>query len=281
MAITIFEDKNCKGAAKVVKGNLADLKGKDFDKPSSIRMTDEGDAILLFKNDDWHGGVHYLRGKQTVPDLGKGKEGGEAGFGNSIRSVRTTPFRLDLNVTVVTRRGNMPGDWADRSHAEVQVRKIISLADWFYRDRKALLSLNIVRISFIDMPDKFVIRRREGFPASWSNRGEVDVVFIDHFEDTDNDTIGRGNFPCGGQFVVVAARPDNGKGEWPIGDMAYVLLHELGHYLGVSHNTAGCDDNLMWPRIVGSYSDKELDPEQIEEMHQRLASNISRKGDRN
>lgn len=281
MTITIFKDKDCKGASKVLSGNIADLKDKTYDKPSSVRMDDPNDAVLLFKNDDWHGAVMYLCGKKTVTDLGDGKNGGQSGFGNAVRSVRITPFRLDINVTVVTKRGDMPGDWADRDHAEIQVRKVVALANAFYADRKALLALNIARISFIDMPDKFVLGRREGVPASWTNSGEVDVVFIDRFEDTDDNVAGLGSLPWRGKTVLISARPDNGVGDRPIGEMVYILLHEFGHYLGLSHKTAGCDDNLMWPSLVGSYSEKELDPEQIEEMHQKLARNISRKGDRN
>lgn len=281
MTITLFEDKDCKGAKKVLAGNIADLKGKDFDKPSSISMSSEDDAVLLFKNDDWRGGVLYLRGPQTVSDLGKGDEGGESGFGNSIRSARVTPFQLDLNVTVVTNGTDMPGDWIDEQHAESTIGKAVAAANLFYLDKQALLHLNIARITFRNSPDKFVVKFKEDFPGSWKNGGELDVIFLDRFADTDNDWVGHGRFPMGGQTVVVAVRPDSGAGDFPVGTLTYVLLHEIGHYLGLSHNTADEKSvNLMFDTLTGSYSDKTLKPSQIEEMHQRLARNITRRGDR-
>jgi hypothetical protein len=86
--------------------------------------------------------------------------------------------------------------------------------------------------------------------------------------------------------VIVAAKvnantgPDFAQGN---DDMAETLVHELGHYLGLSHNTA--DDksvNIMFESSNGTgLGAKTLKPSQIEEMHQKLARNISRRGDRN
>jgi hypothetical protein len=284
MTITIFAKENCKGASKVLSGNIADLKGKDFDKPSSIRLDDAGDAVLLFKNDDWHGGVLYLRGKRTVEDLGKGGDGGEWGFGNSIRSVRITPFQLDLNVTVVKDGKLLPGAWTTEAQAEADIRAVIANANAFYSDQQALLRLEIARIRFRADAEKFEMNRNEGLPNDWTERGEVDTVFVDRFTG-DRGTIGRGQFPCRGQTVVVTGTTNATRGADftnSVDDMTYILLHEIGHYLGLSHNTA--DDrqtNLMFDTKNGSYSDKNLKPEQIEEMHQKLARNISRRGDRN
>ena len=74
MSITIFEDKNCNGASRTVSRDIADLQGQRADKPSSIRLTSDDEEVLLFKNDDWHGGVLYLRGPKTVSDLGEKDE---------------------------------------------------------------------------------------------------------------------------------------------------------------------------------------------------------------
>ena len=70
--------------SRTISGNIADLKGQRVDKPSSIEMSSSSDEVLLFKNDNWHGGVLYLRCPRTVTDLGKKDEGGKFGFGNSI-----------------------------------------------------------------------------------------------------------------------------------------------------------------------------------------------------
>jgi hypothetical protein len=87
MTITIFEDENCRGQSRTVSGNIADLKGQRADKPSSIEMTSDSEEVLLFKNDDWHGGVLYLRGPRTVADLGKKDDG--ASSGSATQSARS------------------------------------------------------------------------------------------------------------------------------------------------------------------------------------------------
>ncbi len=49
MPITLFEDHDCKGKgnSQVVAGNIADLKGKPAEKPGSLRLTQDGEAVLL------------------------------------------------------------------------------------------------------------------------------------------------------------------------------------------------------------------------------------------
>lgn len=282
MTITLFEDKNCKGASKVVSGNIADLKGKAYDKPTSVRMTQEDDAILLFKNDDWKGSVHYLRGKQTVDNLGKKDEGGRFGFKNSVRSVRCTPFTLEMNISVVKGGRKLPGDWNSEAIAEKMVRTAIVRANNYFRDKQAMLEMDVARITFRNDSKRFILKRKASFPGSWKNRGEVDLIFVERFQDTDNNTLGRARFPCGGQTIVVATKTDDGGATFDEDDLAYILAHEIGHYLGLSHNTANDKTrNLMFPSKSGSLNSKHLKEDQIREMHQKLSKNISRKGDRN
>jgi hypothetical protein len=99
MSITIFEDKNCNGASRTVSRDIADLQGQCTDKPSSITLTADDEEVLLFKHDDWHGGVLYLRGPKTVSDLGRKDDGGKDGFGNSIGSVPKHQRTLDGGAT--------------------------------------------------------------------------------------------------------------------------------------------------------------------------------------
>jgi hypothetical protein len=62
-----------------------------------------------------------------------------------------------------------------------------------------------------------------------------------------------------------------------------ILAHELGHYLGLTHNTANDQrKNIMFPEITQTLLEQTyLTVDQIREMHDRLANNITRKGDRN
>jgi hypothetical protein len=66
MTITIFKDKDCKGESQVLTNSIADLKDQPADKPGSIRLTSDTESVLLFKNDDWHGGALYIRGRRRA-----------------------------------------------------------------------------------------------------------------------------------------------------------------------------------------------------------------------
>ena len=287
MTITIFEDKNCKGKSRVVSANIADLKGTNGDKPGSIRITSDSDEVLLFKNDDWHGGVLYLRGKQTVSDLGDKDVVGKSGFRNSIRSVRVTPFQIDLNVTVVKDEGgDLPGSWKTQAEAETAINDMAAKANAFYTDKQALLKVSVARVRFRTSAKHFAISKLESWilPRDWIERGEVDTIFVDRF--TKEGSIGRAKFPCWGKGVIVAATVNQQTGPDTFQDtdaMAETLVHELGHYLGLSHNTASDKTaNIMFESSNGSgLTTKRIKPDQIEEMQQKLARNITRRGDRN
>ncbi len=287
MTITIFEDHDCKGKSQVISGNIADLKGAAADKPGSIRLTDDDEAVLLFKNDDWHGGALYIRGPKTVTDLGKADDGGRMGFGNSIRSVRVTPFSVDLNVSVVMdTRERLPSGWADRAAAEAAIRDIVAQANAFLADKRALLKYEIARIRFRLDPKRFDISNWESWvlPGEWKEKNEIDVIFVQRF--SKEPVIGRAKFPCFGQAVMVAVMANQKSGpDTPQSnaDMASVLVHEIGHYLGLSHGSANDNaNNIMFDTYVGGsgFTGKILLPDQVREMQDRLANNISRKGDR-
>jgi hypothetical protein len=65
--------------------------------------------VLLFKNDDWHGGVLYLRGLPTSAIWARKARVASSASGTRFRF---TPFQLDLNVTVVKdASGKLLGDW--------------------------------------------------------------------------------------------------------------------------------------------------------------------------
>lgn len=285
MAITIFEDHDCSGKSRAINKDVRDLKGDPVDKPGSIRLTDDNDAVLLFMNDDWHGGALYIRGRATVTDLGAASEGGRTGFGNATRSIRVTPFQVDLNVTVVKdAKGRLPGAWKTEAEARASIRAMVQAATDFFVDKRALLQLAIARITFRTSDSLFAISSIEQIllPGEWTERGECDVIFVDRF--TKEGTIGRATFPCWGQAVVVAGKANKvvGRDEnQTVDEMSAVMVHEIGHHFGLAHGTANTDQNLMWPTLVqGSLRSMWLTPDQIREMHDRLANNISRKDER-
>jgi hypothetical protein len=287
MTITIFEKDKFEGKSQRVSGNVRDLNGQAADKPGSIKLTDDDEAVLLFKNDDWHGGALYIRGPKNVADLGKDSDGGRFGFGNSIRSIRLTPFQVDLNVTVVRNEDNkLPSGWSSEAQAKADINSMVAQANAFYADKRALLKLTVARITFRTNKNLFAISKLEQIflPGEWTEKGELDVVFTNRF--TKEGVIGRAFFPCWGESVVVAKIVNSTSGPdyaLSLDEMAAVMVHETGHHFGLSHATGNDNPkNLMFPSLsVSSLSDALLTPDQIREMQDRLANNLARKGERN
>ncbi|MBD0372048.1 MAG: hypothetical protein ICV60_14500 [Pyrinomonadaceae bacterium] len=248
-------------------------------------MSDVRDAALLFKNDDWHGGALYLNGAQTVTDLGSAKAGGRFGFGNVVRSIRVTPFFVNLNVSIVTSGDDLPGIWPTTWWAEGVVKDVVERANAYLLAQNALLQMEIARITFRDDPKQFNISGTEGwaFPSAWKNRGELDVIVVNHF--AKEGKAGRTPRPCFGQALVMAAKVTIDGVDTVLTNelLAITLVHELGHYLGLSHGTANKDsNNIMFPdgSTTDVLSGKSLWKDQIREMQDRLANNLARKSDR-
>lgn len=287
MTITLFENRNRRGSSRRITTDLADLRNMDIDKPGSIAMTAARDAVLLFKNDDWRGGVHYLSGARTIDNLGSPAQGGRNTFGNSIRSVRVSPFTVDLNITVVKNNaGDLPGPWTTERLATRSLSRIVFAMNAFLRGQQALLQVTAARITFRTDENRFVLRRNQGVPGSWKERSEIDVIIVDRFEN--EGLFGTGAFPHGGQTVRIAGKlnPSSGSDVVLTQDfMALVLMHELGHYLGLAHGTSNNDGgNLMFPSAdqdTDRLTTKTLTTAQIREMHQKLARNPTRRRDRN
>lgn len=286
MSVTIFKDKDFKGASQTLTGSVSDLKDRPADKPGSIRLTSDSESVLLFKNDDWHGGALYLRGPRTVSDLGSAKDGGRFGFGNSVRSVRLSPFSVDLNVNVVTNGPEMPGIWPNREWADLAVRDVVARANGFLARQRAMLTYEIARISYRNDPKQYDLSNVESwrFPGEWKIGGEVDVVVVNRFDE--EGVGGRTKMPCLGQTAVVAALANLESGpDKPMTneDLANILVHEIGHYLGLGHGTANDDRaNIMYPDFAPGtpLTARTLTTDQVREMHDRLANNLARRGDR-
>lgn len=285
MAITLFQDTNFRDRSMVVTQSVADLKDVSIGKnPSSIRLTGSAESILLYTQKDWDGDVHYIRGSADVADLGSKDAGGELGFGNNVRSVRITPFRLRLNVNVICNEaGELPGQWPAGTE-QSRIQTIVAAINSFLTAQRVLLTLEIARVTRRTSNAKYNLSLTDQFrfPAEWKNRHEVDVMVVNQFE---KDTlVGVGKLPHFGHTVMAAATFVDNNGEQhslPDSTIAYVLIHELGHYLGLQHNTAnGSSANLMFPEVVNGLSGVSLSAAQIEEMQQKLARAVARGGDR-
>lgn len=286
MTITLFQDTNFRDRSMTVAQSIADLKDVSIGKnPSSLRMTGASEAILLYTRRDWDGDVHYLRGPADVADLGDGSAGGETGFRNNVRAVRISPFTLKLNVNVIRNEaGDFPGDWTAES-AGARVETIVAMINQFFIAQRALLRLEAARIVTRTSNAKFNLSLTDQFrfPGAWRIPHEIDVMIVNQFEK--DGVLGVAKFPHLGRTVMAAASYVSSTGAERMmanDDMAEVLAHELGHYLGLQHNTSsGSTNNLMQPSTsLSGLSGRTLSAAQIEEMQQKLARATARGADR-
>lgn len=276
MSITLYADSNFRGESLVIANDRATLRGTAVgNNPTSIRMTGDGDAVLLCKKRNWNGEVCYLRGKHAIADLGDPDDGGARGLGNAITSVRVKPFAVAVNVTIVTGEdGALPGAWASRADATRDIDAIIAMANAFYADEDALLKVELGDLTFRADEKRFRMAEKEwgSIPAAWKRARSIDVVFPDTIE----GAVGLGNFPWHGKFCLVSARRNT------VAEMARTFVHELGHYWGLTHESGGGQAaNIMTQSDTGDpLTASRFRDGQIQEIQQKLARNLTRQGDR-
>ena len=276
MSITLFANTNFHGDSLVIKSDHDTLRGTNLgNNPSSIKMTEDDDAILLCRKSNWNGEVFYLRGKHEISDLGDSAKGGKQGFGSSITSARVSPFTIKVNITIVTGEdGTLPGTWSSRTDATQDIDSIIRKANDFYKDEKALLAVELSDLTFRADEKRFRMSEKEwdSIPGSWKNAHAVDIVFPDTLE----EAVGLGNFPWHGKFCLVSARRNN------VDEMARTFVHELGHFWGLTHESGGEQAaNIMTQSSTGKpLVDSRFRDGQIEDIQQVLARNLARQGDR-
>jgi hypothetical protein len=284
MSITLYEKKKFKGNSLVVNRNYRDLRDTTIGRnPSSLTMSDNADAILLFKKDDWKGGVMYYRSKRNMTSLGKKSQGGEFLSGNTVASVRVTPFTLKLNVNVVTTKvvptdlssaDRYPGGKTSEASIESTFGKALIIANDFFAKENAMIKMTVAQYKYRMNNGKFDLTMAEtgSFPPDWKNKGEVDVIVCN----TLKGAYGRAKFPWWGKVIIVQMEGRS------INQIARTLAHELGHYLGLTHGTGdGAAANIMTVSDLGlNINSTTMTPDQIEEMQQKLARNLTRKGDR-
>lgn len=286
MTITLYEDTCFRGRSQCFAKNKANLKDtKVGNNPSSIKLSCRDDAVLLFKKKDWKGSVLFVRGPKQVSDLGKKDEGGKSGFKNGITSLRQTPFILNLNVRIFSNsRGRYPGSWTSSEDAENGVREAVELVNQFYERSRALLKLVVV-FCRTQVSDHYFVVKRGGanYPPEWKRSNMVDVFFVHDFEKV--GVAGRAKPPMFGETITIPALDDVKGGGTLVrcpGEFARSLAHELGHYLGIHHPSANdSKSNIMYHDGLGhKLSQRNLRPDQIEDMHTTLSKNIARKADR-
>jgi hypothetical protein len=273
MAITVFANENFRGDSMVIRNDRDTLRGTAVgNNPSSIKLTEDGDAVLLCRHTNWNGEVFYLRGKKELSDLGDPDKGGKQGFRNAVTSARVTPFKVKVNITIVTGEdGTLPGAWTSRTQATEEINSIISKVNAFYKGQTALLEIQLSDLTFRADEKRFRMSEREwdSIPGSWKRTHEVDIVFPDTIE----DAVGLGNNPWHGKFCLVSARRDS------VDEMARTFAHELGHFWSLEHQTEPA--NIMTQSKTGKpLTDSRLRDGQIESIQQVLARNLSRQGDR-
>jgi len=273
MTTTLFADTNFKGKSAILSNDIGNLRDINVgNNPRSVKMTSDNDAVLLCNTTNWNGEVLYLRGAHQISDLNDPNTGGSKGLGNSISSTRSTPFKVRVNVSIVTGDdGTLPGTWSSRTAANADIATIIEMANDFYNGQNALLNVALGDITFRADEKRFRMDQEEwsSIPASWKVIHQIDVVFPDTIE----GAVGLGNFPWHGKFCLVSARRDT------VDQMARTFVHELGHYWSLVHQTEPA--NIMTQSSTGKpLVNSRLTNGQIQDIQQVLARNIARQGDR-
>jgi predicted Zn-dependent protease len=245
-------------------------------------MTANTDAILLFKKPNWRGGVMFRRGIQDISKLGSPKEGGRNTFGNNVASARITPFHIHLNVTIVTQSdGTLPGTFSSLRGLSGVVNSAVAQVNRFYQRQQALLIAHISHFNQRVHNNKYNLGNFESarFPASWKNQREIDVIFVNSFDDS---VTGRAKKPWRGKVCIVAMRRNGSGGTQRNSQLiGRTIAHEIGHFLGSDH-TRDNRTNIMsdLPRRATNINVQTATFEQIQEWHTKLSRNLTRRRNR-
>lgn len=261
MSITLFARRDFKGD---------DITGADLSHfsqiahpmvPTSIRMTSASDRILLFTRPNWQGRAKFLSGAQSIEHLGHRGDGGEAGFGNTISSMRVTPFRMKLRFHVVTSRNPnvvFPGGLANGVDTEQYINEAVTRANVIWGPK--LLQFELESVKFPEDVSEFFNLNKEFWRIMLNSRkfdrakGVANIVLVNNLG---GNVIGT-SVPHGLSKMIAVEAVQGGAG--------HTVAHEMGHFLGMlMHEKA--TDNLMSPSGSGIV----LTDEQVADAHQSLS----------
>lgn len=275
VTLTLFARKNFKGRRHLVQKSHSNLKITSVGfRTKSLRTSSSADRALLFRRKRYRGKVAFVSGAREVRNL-------KREFFRKLRAVRIDPFTLRLNVTVVHKGNNLPGSWGSRGEATASIDAALAVVNRIW-DQAMLQFQRRDNIQWRRSLRKFNLKQPlPSIPSAWKRRGFVDVVFVNRIGT--GNVGGKGKPPAFGNTVMVPRRLGLQKRDVPDAVMGYALAHELGHYLGIHHPSAGGSrSNLMAPDAPQRVDPAavRINQKQIEKVHRVLAKNLTRKGDR-
>lgn len=260
MSITLYARRDFKGD---------DITGFDLSHfsrisqpmtPTSIRMTAASDRIVLFTRPDWQGRAMFLSGVQAIEHLGHPGDGGELGFGNTISSMRVTPFRMKVRFHVVTVRNPsvvFPGNLDDGVETEQFITGAINRANEIWEPNLLRFELESIKFpsdvgEFFNLNDEYW-RIALGSHKFDRLKDDANVVLVNDLGDFVGTAI-----PHELSKIIALAPQAQGSGR--------TLAHELGHFPGLLHKNQ-VDGNLMKQGNSGV----DLIDEQVADAHQSLS----------
>ena len=102
MTVSVFTDTDRKGDSLVALNDTGALPFNVRNKVSSARLSPGTDRTLFFTKPNFTGDALFRTGPFTVGKFSSLGRGGRGGFGNTVASVRLTPFELRFALHVVT-----------------------------------------------------------------------------------------------------------------------------------------------------------------------------------
>jgi hypothetical protein len=278
MSITLYPKTRFRGDPVGVNTDLPDLKNTELrGAPTSLSMTADSDRVLLFRQKGYDGACIFRRGKTRIADLGDKDEGGKFGFGNSISSVRVTPFSVQINATFIKNgNGVLPGELSSVNDARQLAEQAVAGADALWQP--FLMRLNLATVAF-EIDDKHFdvdLDRLVRFPLSFYKKDHVNVFFINSFR----RALGITRPPCLGESIALTLTHEGDVAGKEI--LGLTLAHEFGHHLGIHHIGAKNNPtNIMnCPLDFPLSNIQNLFDEQVSDAHTALARNPARRGQR-